>query len=259
MKGKTKVQYFILIVYVLTIIVTIIGATFAYFTAMVSSNENTVSLIAAEYKIELDDDTSLIKSNLIPSKEIYVDRASFLRVDDNNNFIHPYEQDGEKVIEKTACIDDHLYEICSIYTFTISNPMTTNELPARVTLNPTINTFSNLYFKVVNEEMQVVHEATHITNKLPKAEGKDEPESQKPEPIVIDGIDVVLPKATVDETTGKVVPTKATYSIILWIMETGEDQTKKDGNQVFAGGIQVESKGADGGGITGVFSAGGEE
>ena len=62
MRGKTKGQYFILIVYVLTIVVTIIGATFAYFTAMVSSNENAVSMIAAEYKIELEDDTSLIKT-----------------------------------------------------------------------------------------------------------------------------------------------------------------------------------------------------
>lgn len=255
MRGKTKGQYFILIVYVLTIVVTIIGATFAYFTAMVSSNENAVSMIAAEYKIELEDDTSLIKSKLIPSKEIYVNRASYERLDENNNFIHPYEQDGETIVEKTACIDDNLYEICSIYTFTIVNPMTTNELPARVILNPTINSFSNLYFKVVNEAKEVVQEATHIAQKLPKVEGAAEPET--PEQIIIEGINIKLPKATVED--GKVIPSQATYSIIMWIMENGQDQTKTDGSQVFAGGIRVESSGADGGGITGVFSAGGEE
>ena len=44
-----------------------------------------------------------------------------------------------------------------------------------------------------------------------------------------------------------------------WIMETGKDQTKEDGKQIFAGGIQVESSAVNGGGITGVFSAGGVE
>lgn len=254
MKRKSKGQYFILTVYVLTIIVTVIGATFAYFTAMVSSSENAVSMLAAEYKIELEDDTSLIKTKLIPSAEIYVDRASYLRVDENNDFIPPYEENGEEVIDKTACVDDNLQEICSIYTFTIVNPMTSNELPARVILTPTVNSFSNLYFKVVDGDMNVVQEATHITNNT-----EEEPENDKPSPIIIDGIDVKLPKAEVDETSGKVLPATATYSIIMWIMETGENQTKTDGNRLFAGGIVVESIGADGGGITGVFSAGGEE
>lgn len=259
MNSKNKRQFFILIVYVFTIIVTIIGATFAYFSAMVSSNENAVSMLAAEFKIELEDDTSLIKSKLIPSKEIYVDRASFLRLDENNDFVHPYEQDGEKIIEKTACIDDNLQEICSIYTFTIVNPMTTNELPARVILTPTVNSFANLYFKVVDEEKKVVHEATHITNKNETKEGEEETDSDRPSPIVIDGINIKLPKATTDEETGKVIPSTATYSIIIWLNENGQNQTQSDGNKVFAGGIVVESKGADGGGITGVFSAGGVE
>lgn len=252
MEKKNKTKLFILIVYASTLIVTIIGATFAYFSASVSSDENAVSLTAGEFKIELTDDTSLIKSKLIPSAEIYVNRASYMRLDDNNNFIHPYEKDGQKVIEKTACIDDNLQEICSIYTFTIVNPMTTNELPARVTLHPTINSFANLYFKVVDNEKNVVMEATHIVN-------EKTPEGEKPSSIILDGIELTLPKATKDKDSGKVIPSTATYSIILWIMETGTDQTIEDGSQVFAGSIQVESIGADGGGITGVFSAGGEE
>lgn len=261
MGKKNKRQLFILVVYVSTIIVTIVGATFAYFSASVTSNENAVSMTAAEFKIQLKDDTSLIKSKLIPSKEIYVDRASYLRLDENGNFIHPYEENGEKVIEKTACIDDNLNEICSIYTFTIVNPMTTNELPALVTLHPTINSFANLYFKVVDDQKNVVMEATHITNKSKYVTGEEsaEGESQKPEPVVLDGIDITLPKATKDSQSGEIIPSTATYSIILWIMETGKDQTREDSSQVFAGTIQVETSGANAGGITGVFSAGGEE
>lgn len=257
MEKKNKKQLFILIVYVSTIIVTIIGATFAYFSASVASNENAVSMTAAEYKIELEDDTSLIKSKLIPSAELYVDRASFMRLDENGDFIHPYEENGEEIIEKTACIDDNLQEICSIYTFTIVNTMTTNDLPALITLLPTVNTFKNLYFKVVDAEKNVVMGATHITNK--KQIDEEGNELTKPAPIVLDEVEIMLPKATKDENTGKIIPSKATYSIILWIMEAGHDQTKEDGKQLFAGGIQVESTGSNGGGITGVFSSGGEE
>lgn len=257
MKKNNKRQFFILIVYVSTIIVTIIGATFAYFSASVTSNENAVSTIAAEFKIDLEDDTSLIKTKLIPSAEKYVNMASYLRLDKEGNFIPPYEENGQMVTDKTACVDDNLNEICSIYTFTIVNTMTNVDLPARVTLTPAVNTFTNLYFKVVDAEKKVVMEATHINNELETdpLTGK----AEKPEPVVLDGLNIKLPKATKDEKTGKIIPTTATYSIILWIMETGKNQTEEDGKRIFAGGIQVESSGADGGGITGVFSAGGVE
>lgn len=259
MKRTNKRQFFILIVYVSTIIVSIIGATFAYFTATVASGENAVSTTAAEFKIDLDDDTSLIKSKLIPSAEKYVDMASYLRLNEDGEFIHPYEENGQTIIDKTACIDDNLNEICSIYTFTIINTMTNTELPARVLLKPTINTFKNLYFKVIDKEKNVVMGATHLTNEKETPTEPVDPVDDKPEAIILDGIDIKLPKATKDEKTGEIIPTTATYSIILWIMETGKDQTKEDGKQIFAGGIQVESSAVNGGGITGVFSAGGVE
>ena len=114
------------------------------------------------------------------------------------------------------------------------------------------------YFKVVDNEKNVVMEATHIVNENKNQSGSEEP-TDKPSGIVLDDIEIKLPKATKDKETGKIIPSEATYSIILWIMETGKNQTIEDGSQVFAGSIQVESIGADGGGITGVFSAGGEE
>ena len=66
-----------------------------------------------------------------------------------------------------------------------------------------------------------------------------------------------LPAATIDEETKELIASKATYSIIMWIDETGSNQTKQDSGQIFAGGIIVEASGADGNGITGVFTAGG--
>lgn len=263
MNKKKKKQLFTLIIFVATLILVTVGATFAYFSATVSSEENAVSMTAAVFKVELEDDTSLIKSNIIPSAEIYVDRSTIERLDENGDFIKPYEEDGELVNEKTACVDDNLQEICSIYTFTVVNPMTTTELPIYVTLNPTINSFSNLYFKVADENKNIVMEATHIVDDREftyDENGKKvfDPNS-KISSIVLTGVDATLPPATIDESSGKVVPSKATYSIILWVMETGRDQTIEDSSQVFAGGITIQSSGKNGGGITGMLTAGGEE
>lgn len=263
MNKKKKKQLFTLIIFIATIILITVGSTFAYFSASVSSEENVVSMTAAEFKVEMKDDTSLIKTGIIPSAEKYVDAATIKRLDENGDFIKPYEENGELITEETACIDDNMHEICSIYTFTILNPMTTTDLPVYVTLNPTINSFSNLYFKVVDEEKNVVQEATHIVDDRDYTydeNGKKVYDSStKISPIVLSGIDITLPKATKDEASGTVTPSEATYSIILWVMETGKDQTREDASQVFAGTITIQSSGANGGGITGMLTAGGEE
>ena len=261
MDKKKKKQIFALIIFISTVILIVIGSTFAYFNASVSSIVNAVSMTAAEFKVDLDDDTSLIKTSLIPSAELYVNRATIERLDEDKNFIKPYEENGEKVIAKTACIDDNLQEICSIYTFTIINTMQNAELPVVVTLNPTVNSFQNLYFKVVDENKNVVQEATHIIDDreytLDASGNKIYEAGSRITPIEIEGIDVTLPKATIEN--GTVIPSTATYSIILWIMETGKDQTADDSKQVFAGAINIQAGGVDGGGITGMLTAGGEE
>lgn len=263
MNKKKKKQLFVLIVTAAIVILAIVGATFAYFIATVNSAVNAVSMTAAEFKVEMTDDVSLMKTALIPSAEIYVDRSTIERLDENGDFIKPYEQDGVTIRKDTACIDDNNQEICSIYTFTIINPMTSTDLPAYVTLHPSVNSFTNLYFKVVDEEKNVVHEATHIKDEREftyDANGnKVFTDTSRIESIPITGINVTLPKAQIDENTGKVIPTEATFSIILWIMETGENQTREDANQVFAGTVTIQSSGANGGGITGMLTAGGEE
>ena len=147
MDGRKNKIIFTLIVIIATIILLAVGSTFAYFSATIASEENAVSFGAAVFTMDLKDDISLIKTQLIPSAEKYVDASTIYRLDENKNFIKPYRLDEEFIYKETACIDDNLNEICSIYTFTIINPMTTTEFPTKVTLNPAVNSFSNLYFK----------------------------------------------------------------------------------------------------------------
>lgn len=264
MDNKKKKNIFSLLVAIAIIILIAIGSTFAYFSAMVSSEENAVNLGAAVYKIDLIEDTSLIKTRVIPSAEKYVDMA-INRLDDEGNFIKPYEEDGKTVKDYTVCIDDNLNEICSLYTFTIQNPMTEMDLPIYVTLNPAVNTFENLYYKVIervyDEESNkyVVNEVIGKTHLIDDREytidsngNRVYTDNAKITPAVLDGLSMTLPKASSKDN-----PTQVTYSIVLWVDETNSNQTGADSGKIYAGTLYVNASGTDGNGISGVFSAGG--
>lgn len=274
MDNKKKKQLLVAIIYLATLVVTIVGATFAYFSAMTQSEENAVSMTAAVYKLSLEEDISLIKGQIIPSKEKYVDMA-INRLDASGNFLKPYDENGKIITDKTVCIDDNLNEICSIYTFTVVNPMTETDLPISLILKPTVNTFTNMKYKVI--KITQSEDSSYKVNQLTPARwlvddryeidestggyAKDffGHKVEKPNfaeleisTIKVEGMNETLPKA-ISELT----PSKATYSIVMWVEEIDEDQTAQDSGQIFAGGIIVEASGSDGNGITGVFSAGG--
>lgn len=252
-------------IFVLSIITALfitVGSTFAYFSASISSNNGVLSGTAAEFKIELVDDTSLLKTALIPSEEIYVDYSTINRVDENGNFLKPYENsEGTIVRDNTTCIDDNLNEICSVYTFTIQNPNTEYELPASVSIIPSVNTFKNLYFKALDSNQNVVTQKTHLIDDrnftLDASGNKIFDPAEKMSSIPLEGLEATLPKATIEN--GTVIPSEVTFSIVLWIDEIGRDQSNEDSLQVFVGGIRVESTNGKGQGITAVFTAGGVE
>ena len=249
MNGDNKSKTFLLFIMIANIFIVSVGATFAYFAATTESDENVINLEAAYFELGLEEDTSLIKNQVIPSAEIYVDRGTIYRIDENKDFIKPYEKNGELITKNTVCVDDNLNEICSIYTFTILNPMTDYDLPVYVTIKPSINTFGNLNFKVVDEDKNVIMWKTPM-----KHPGQTDDRLHVP----LNNFKT-LPKATEDPDTGEVIPSEATYSIILWIDETGTNQTDSDSGKMFAGTINIMSGSENGTGITGVFSVVGTE
>lgn len=269
MNDKEKRKMFMAIVVLAIVILLAAGSSFAYFQASTNSSENAVNAKAAEFKISLDDDISLIKAQIIPSIEEYVDIASARR-DASGNLLKPYEDEetGQMITEGTACIDDNLKEICSIYTFTITNDSLDTALPLYITLIPSINTFENLYFKIIDKDNNVVMNATHIVddrylldsngNYQKDEDGnlikKDDFDSLTPSPIVLSGINNTLPKSTDGITKSSV-----TYSIVMWVMEMHKDQTEEDSGKVFASTLSVKASGADGKGITGTISTAGIE
>ena len=269
MDERKKKQIFTFLIAIATAILLLVGSTFAYFSATVNSEIGAVGMVSAVFSLDMDDDTSLIKNQLIPSAEKYVDMSTIERLDENGDFVKPYNENDELVIEETACVDDNKNEICSIYTFTVINTMTDMDLPLYITLNPQINSFQNLYFKVLDEDKNVIMTKTkmesnittedNITGDITTGEPNEEEKDPRLGTIVLTDVNEVLPRATEKEGTDEVLPSTVTYSIVMWIDEIGKDQTEADSNQMFAATLNVFTSPEDGKGITGMFSAVGIE
>lgn len=272
MSDKKKKTIFGILVVVSVIILITVGSTFAYFTASINSSENAVDIKSAVFKLELDDDTDLIKSNLIPTEERFVDMVIDRR-DDSGNFIKPYMDGDALVKENTVCIDDNLNEICSLYTFTVINPMTDLDVPLYITLDVAYNSFENLFYKVVDSELNEVISATPLLDNRYEIIGEginrkynkdadnnliklDNFDSLPLPREILTNINLVLPKSASlkDEDLSTV-----TYSIVFWINENYERQNESDGGKIFMSTLTVSASGADGMGITGVFSSAGTE
>lgn len=271
-KKKKKILYILICLAIIILIG--VGSTFAYFSATTGSAEDAITTGAAEFKIGYDDDRELIKSNLIPSEEQYVNK-SLTRYDENGNLLKPdKKEDGTWVDDRkgTVCVDDNNNDICSVYSFTISNEVTGNSLPIYITLETKVNNFENLYYKVLNSKYEEIISATRLqddryeTNALTGEFLKDETGKLIPKdkfdeltitPTSLTNANTTLEAATMVD--GELKPTSVTYHLVMWIMETHDVQNESDGGKVYAGTMRVSASSKEGTGITGMISAAGVE
>lgn len=303
---------------VATLVITIIGATFAYFSATTNSAEDAVSAAGATLSLGFTDNDDGKKADLIP---IDVNQPEF----NIGNFVGGvYDVDDGDL---GNCKDVNNNNICSIYEFTISNPGT-NKAAQRVygSFVPKDNEFTNLKFAVFKGTTVDVYENDEVHNvkktivaddasnfdyktqiRLKDAKTKnpeDDDDALKAgdeftwsERIGwdVDGTAVtayttdwtVSNKTTSDEAAARkhvignpgdlvhratlipkdsttAIPIPAweqvldvgesmTYTIVMWIDETGSGQNE-DQSKSFAGGINFTTEG-NGTGVTGVLSA----
>ena len=113
---------------VATLIITIIGATFAYFSATTNSNVDAVTAGGATITLGYSEVITGLKNNLIP-----VDAT---KVEFNEGFVG---------ITEDKCKDLNGNNICSVYQFTVENP-STNTVAQRIygNITPKTNTFTNI-------------------------------------------------------------------------------------------------------------------
>jgi len=126
---------FYAVIGVATLVVTIVGATFAYFSATATSNDNAVSAGSTQMSLTFTEaNPNGLKSNLIP-----MDAALWTSSGDGTigTWVGINTQGGHN------CVDAKGNSICSVYEFTITNPTAANQ-----TIYPTFTSGTNEFVKL---------------------------------------------------------------------------------------------------------------
>lgn len=159
---------FNLIIGIATLLIAILGATFAYFSATAQSAENDVTVKSAYVSISYDGGTEIKASNLIPAtlnvamkkyqKEKYA-------LDENNvSIIVPFNPETDEFVEdydtyvndvNRKCVDAKGKEVCYVYQFTIESDGEaglTTDVVASVKINN--NQFDNLSYVLYEVDLK---------------------------------------------------------------------------------------------------------
>lgn len=221
---------------VATLVVAIIGATFAYFTATANSANDAVTTGGATVTLTYSEVKTGLKSNLIP---VDVSTAAFNKVVGTAT---------------TNCKDTNGNNVCSVYQFTIGNDANNAAQRIYASLKTQTNSFttSNLKFAIFKGTADKVAASTQVVGGTGKAGS-----------TAADG-DLVVPATTLSGTDpidltnlNEVLPggQSRTYTVVLWINETKAEQNADQGKN-FSGGVFFTTVGGESNtGITGVLSA----
>ena len=244
---KDKRGIFLGIVGVLTLIVAIIGASFAYFSLNARSKDDAVKVKAATVQIVYEEGQNIAIDNIIPSTR-QVALETVRRAGEANS-------DGETYV---ACIDDNDYNVCGTYDFTLTNNGTTpvdimayitpSELKGAVVDNenpennkPAEKGFNNLKFVTFDRTgvSDSNNNGTMVTTGVSENDGLS---------VVYTGDFGILSSNKNTTVTLNAGATK-TYRLFIWLDEKGADNDIEQG-AVFNGTVHVDVVGAEGG-ITG--------
>lgn len=268
MENRKGNGIFLGVIGVATLIVAIIGATFAFFGANAFSNATAVAAKGAILKLGYGDNTTGLKYNLIPATDII---ALYSAMSDEW-----YGEDATK-----RCKDEYGNEICGVYEFSIGNPSVTTRQGLYGNIKVANSDFTNLYFAIFDETGKEVMPATSFSTAdsegviqlsglasylIPSSlddsnkdgtadtEGFDETKPSTYTRICTYGqvIDAKSPDTTEDDVLCTETNVRD-YTLVLWIREMDKDQTEEDSGKVFAAGINFTSAN-DETGVTGVIS-----
>lgn len=106
---------------VATLVVTIIGATFAYFSASINSTNNAIRTQATNVSLGLTQNVTGIKTNIVPVDETTAQFAKGGYIGDAVSSPGEGQPNTPKALN---CVDDDGNEFCSVYQFTITNTST---------------------------------------------------------------------------------------------------------------------------------------
>lgn len=148
---NNKTNTFNLVIGIATLLIALLGATFAYFSATARSEENDVTVRSAYVSIEYDGGTEIKATNLIPSS-IQValkkyQREDVVAHDPTVDGDYNTDYDDEKNEVDRRCVDANGREVCYVYQFSIYSDGTVGEeTEVLATLKVNTNEFENLSY-----------------------------------------------------------------------------------------------------------------
>ena len=211
---------------VATLIVSIIGATFAYFVANASGNTGKVQAGAANVAGTLTlTETVDYRQNMIPVSEEIM-KTSYKRTEaatgTGTGRCEGYSAAGGNTV----------YNLCSIYQFTVSNTASIDQTIYE-SLTANTNTFTNLKY--------CIFEGKAGTSDTEKVACRNMPTAGNTDSNIFSEV--------IPATNGTY-----TYTLVMYINETTKDQTTADSGKAFTGTISITS--ADGSNnMTGALTA----
>lgn len=210
---------------VATLVVAIVGATFAYFAASFNGTENAASATSTSVSgtITITGESMRHATTLIPTTEAHM-ASAFAREGSN------------KCRGVSAADNSQEFDLCSYYTFTVNNTATVPQT-VFITMNAT-NQFENL--------MYCVYEGTAVS--------ADEGAAL----VGCTKLGSTVTNATVNTANGVNLPAtngSQQYTMVFYINETNGDQTGTDSGKSFAGTIKASTAFGDVN-VTGIVLAG---
>ena len=237
---------FYAVIGVATLVITIIGATFAYLTATANSAPNAVTATGATITLGYTDVKTGLKQNLIPI-DVTLDQFNKGTYTDSQGTKYSFVGIGTN-----DCRDVNGNNICSVYQFTVSNPESTDKVSQFVyaTMEVGANTFTNLKYAVFKGTADEVAASTlgwdvdgtavttNTTDYTYTAFTKNASDAARKHVIANKG-DLIISKTDLvkdAKTTHNLTPINQllddgesmTYTVVLWV---DEQKTAQDADQ----------------------------
>ena len=259
-----------------TLVVAIIGATFAYFSASQTNSDITgTTAEAGGLTIEAKLITDNTNNNIIPLNLI---TNQTLVKDSTDKYVDSEDQFDKAMTNK--CKDSLGNNICAVYRVVVANQSKTSTIQVRGKLNLS-STTANMYWTLINAtttDEQVttpgedggegttttvprLNTATAIDNFVKVKQGLDgnmtysatvnkDTQLNEAESVSLYGTD----------TNSESTPSSVTYYVLVWLEETGAEQQNDDASKVdaiksYTGNITFDAVDANGNksGVTATF------
>lgn len=254
MENKKGNGLFLGIVSVATLIVAIMGATFAFFSATTNSDVNAVNLGAYEFKLSLSvNPVWNIEGGLIPL--LPNETIQNAEAPNNTNLMYALNVGGDNDKDNPdnplkKCIDDQGLQVCALYEVTIQNTAIND-----VTLTGQIKTTSNN--PGTKETSTPFQNLTYQELTGNPTDGFTVlPDTTQTLPATAEADEIEIASITVPGTSNPEEPGTAKTYVLIYLNDIGTDQSNEMG-ATYEGQLIYTSTGGTGNNLTGKFTVSG--